>query len=153
MDNSIRDNFIAGVLVGLLFPFLRYIWSRFVLPLIDKTIKIEGSWLAEITFPDGIENKHRITLKRFGHRIRGRAICVGGWGEGFEYEIAGTFKNLVLAAEYGVVEQGRFERGSFTLMLVEGGSILRGYLAYFDNEKRRIEAAECEWRAEGVRNP
>lgn len=143
-------NIVASVIGGLLLLSVQYVWSRYILPQIDKGVAIEGIWIADIVFPDGEKSKHRLTLKRFGHAIWGTSICVGEWGEGLRYKVRGTFKNLVLAAEYEVVGNRRLERGSFTLMLVDGGSALRGYLAYFDNDRSRIETTACEWRAEAV---
>lgn len=153
MFTAMSDNILASVIGGILLALSQYIWSRFILLQTDKGIAIEGAWIAEIVFPGGERNKHRITLRRFGHRVWGKAICEEGWGKGFKYKLAGTFKNLVLAAEYEIDEKRRLERGSFTLMLVDGGSTLRGYLAYLDNDRNEIETTACEWRATAMLSP
>jgi hypothetical protein len=148
-------NILASVIGAMLFAFLQYVWSRYILPQIDKGVAIEGTWITEIEFPDGKENKHRIRLRRFGHAVWGTAICIGGWGrdQGFKYKVTGTFKNMILAAEYEIVGNRRFERGSLALKLVDGGSKLEGYLVYLDNAEDKIKAVACEWLAEGVPSP
>lgn len=153
MSANIVASIIGGFLVWVFLELLRRAWSRYILPLFNKGIAIEGVWVTDITFPDGERNKHRITLRRFGHTVWGTAICEEGWGKGFRYKVTGTFKNLVLAAEYEIIEKRRLERGSFTLMLIDGGSKLRGYLAYLDNDSNKIETTACEWLAEGVPRP
>lgn len=153
MTVTVVLNIVGSVIAAVLLILLARAWSRFIMPLIDRTIAIEGDWLTDIVFPDGEKNRHRITLRRFGHTVWGDAICEEGWGQGFRYKISGTFKNLVLAAQYEIVGRQRVERGSFTLMLIEGGSRLKGYLAYLDNDTNGIEAARCEWLAQEVPDP
>jgi len=73
--------------------------------------------------------------------------------QGFNCKVTGTFKNMILAAEYEIVGRRRFERGSLALKLVDGGSKLEGHLVYFDNAEDKIKAVACEWLAEDVPSP
>ena len=148
MVASILASLIAAALAG----SSRHIWSRHIWAQTGKGM-LRGPWITEIVFPDGEQNTHRIRLWRLGRWVWGNAICEKGWGKGFQYKIRGTFRNLVLVATYKVGEKRRLERGSLTLMLVDGGSKLQGYLVYLDNEKNRIETTACEWLAEDVPSP
>ena len=149
--SSILSGIISGVLVAVAMFLFRVYWLKVLQPWYEDRIyqdaKIEGEWLTTIDFPDNTTNTHRIHLERVGHSVHGSVICISGYSEGQAYSFAGTFKNLLLTADYQVTNSRNLERGTFTLMLIEGGSRLRGYITYYDSNAHDIMTAPCEWVA------
>jgi hypothetical protein len=151
--NTFASSLLAGVVSGLFVSFavffFRVYWLRVIQPWYENRLyqgaKIEGSWTTTINFPDGTTNTHRINLERTGYSISGSVVCISGYSEGQAYAFSGTFKNLLLTASYQATNSRNLERGTFTLMLIEGGSRLRGHLTYYDSLVHSVMAAPCEW--------
>lgn len=150
-SGSVSLVWVFGVAM-LLFTF-RPIWDKIVMPWIEDRIyqgpRIEGFWQSEITFPDGEKNKHRMQLRRAGYRVTGRTTCYRGYSEGNVYDLAGSFKDMILTCTYQIDDPRRLERGSMVLMLVNDGATLRGHLTYYDDKASSIRSTNCEWTAEG----
>lgn len=149
--SSVLAGVVSGVFVSIAALLFRVYWLKVLQPWYEDRVyqdtKIEGPWTTTINFPDGTTNTHRINLERVGHSISGSVICTSGYSEGQTYGFSGTFKNLLLTADYQVTNSRNLERGTFTLMLIEGGSRLRGYITYYDSLVHSIMAAQCEWIA------
>jgi len=116
-----------------------------------QDVRIEGTWLATITFPKGEVNKHRMTLKDSGIAISGETICYEGYskniyGKDVSYQIRGTFRNRILTCTYKVNDAKSFEEGAMVLMLCQNGRALKGYVTYYDDLDEEIMSAGCEWR-------
>lgn len=146
---SLVAGVVSGVIASLIVFAFRVYWLKILQPWYENRLYqgavIEGDWTTTIDFPDGTTNTHRITLRRVGYTVSGVANCVSGYSEGQTYEFAGTFKNLLLTGTYQVTNSRSLERGTFTLMLVQGGARLQGYLSYYDNLVHSVRSAPCEW--------
>ena len=147
--SSLLAGVVSGLFVSIAVLFFREYWLKVLQPWYENRLyqdaKIEGSWVTKIDFPDDTTNTHRINLERIGYSVSGSVVCISGYSEGQTYEFSGTFKNLLLTADYQVTNGRSLERGTFTLMLIEGGSRLRGYLTYYDSVPHSVMAAPCEW--------
>ncbi len=148
---SLVTGVVSGVVVAFLVFVLRTIWIRIVLPWYEEMLyrgaKIEGIWLAEVPFPSGEVNKHRMTLKRTGHRVSGRTVCTKGRSEGQSYDLKGTFNNTILTMTYQIDDPRRIERGSTAMMLVNDGKELSGCVIYYDDQTHSLMSADCRWKA------
>lgn len=148
--SSLVAGVVSGLVATLIVFVIRAYWLKVIMPWYENRLyqgpKIEGTWATEIQFPDGITNKHRISIERIGYNVIGTAFCVEGPMEGQIYAFSGTFNNLLLTAYYRVANTRRLERGAFTLMLVEDGSKLQGHLTYYDDRTSSVRSAPCEWR-------
>jgi hypothetical protein len=110
-------------------------------------VSLEGTWLAEISFPDGEKNWHRMALRQEGMEVTAESICYEGYAKGFRYLIQGKFRRQILACIYTIDDKTRIEQGSMVLMLGKDGRVLKGILSYYDNEKEEIASTYCElWR-------
>jgi hypothetical protein len=149
LASSLIAGIVSGIMASLIIFVFRIYWLRILQPWYENRLYqgaiIEGDWTTTINFPDGTTNTHRISLRRVGYAVNGVVNCVSGYSEGQTYELAGTFKNLLLTGNYQVINSRSLERGTFTLMLIEGGARLRGYVAYYDNLAHSVMAAPCEW--------
>lgn len=149
LASSLVAGVVSGVIASLIVFAFRVYWLKILQPWYENRLYqgavIEGDWTTTIDFPDGNTNTHRITLRRVGYAVSGVANCVSGYSEGQTYEFTGTFKNLLLTGTYQVTNSRSLERGTFTLMLVQGGARLQGYLSYYDNMVHSVRSAPCEW--------
>jgi hypothetical protein len=147
--SSLLAGVVSGFFVSIAVLFFRVYWLRVLQPWYENRLyqdaKIEGLWTTIINFPDGTTNTHRIALERVGYSISGSVVCISGYSEGQTYTFSGTFKNLLLTGSYQMSNGRSLERGTFTLMLVEGGARLRGHLTYYDNQAHSVGTAPCEW--------
>ena len=153
-DSALLYALVIGIISGILATFLtvviRSIWLQIIMPwyenVLYKGCKIEGQWETEIQFHEVI-NQYLITLKRVGYKITGVMICTSGPNTlGSIYKISGTFKNLILSGTYESTKTRELDQGAFTLMLINNGTLLRGYFAYYDNDENSILSIETEWK-------
>lgn len=91
--------------------------------------------------------KMRAELTRIGNTIKGRLIEIGGASEVHTYSLDGSFRNLMLCGKYESENPQNIDRGSFSLMLKNNGSMLEGFFAaYTTQEGERIHPFRCELR-------
>jgi hypothetical protein len=144
-----RSALVIGVVGSVVAAVLLALWGRVIVPWYegrtDQGATIEGTWVSEITFPEGERNKHRMLLRKAGYNISGETTCYEGYSKGNSYAIQGTFKNLILTATYEIENQRRLERGSMVLMLGNDGKTLSGYLSYYDDLANSIRTTKCDW--------
>jgi hypothetical protein len=149
---GIASSVFAAVLI-LTFQFL---WGHVIVPWYEdranQGVSIEGTWVSEITFPEGERNKHRMLLRQAGYNVSGETTCYEGYSRGNSYAIQGRFKNLILTAIYEIENRRRLERGSMVLMLGNDGKTLSGYLSYYDDRANSIRSTKCVWTLEDGRS-
>jgi hypothetical protein len=60
-----------------------------------KDAQIEGKWFS--LYPTTEEHRQEtISLTRHGHAVTGTMICTAGFDEGEQYQLSGSFRNLIL---------------------------------------------------------
>jgi hypothetical protein len=154
--SSVFTGVIGGVFAAAICGIFVCVWIRIIEPwyeeLLYKDARIEGAWDGRWTSETGNEVTEFVDLRRKGHRVWGTIKSVTGPDAGApEYLIQGTFKNLILTAEYESTSRQLLDRGSLTMMLVDDGEKFRGTVAYYSS-KRHVTAASqlCEWRRQGL---
>ena len=154
-DSALLYALFIGIISGLLATFLtvgiRSIWLQIIMPWYENVLyqgpKIEGHWETEFKFSSDEIYNYIITLKRVGYSITGIMVCTSGANTvGTTYEISGKFKNLILSGTCEPTKKRSFDRAAFTLMLINNGTLLRGYFAYYDNDENSILSIETEWK-------
>lgn len=85
----------------------------------------------------------RAEIRRSGHNINGRIIEIGGASKVHSYNIAGTFKNLILSGTYETFSKDHMDRGAFSLMLLENGKKLEGFFSSYADGEHRITPMQC----------
>ena len=63
---------------------------------------------------------------------------------GSTWHYVGTFKNLILTATYTPTNKMMLDRGAITLMLMNNGEKLRGWLTFYSNDDNTVQAVEYE---------
>ena len=156
---------LSGLLTTLIIILFREVWSKIIhawyLNFLYRDARIEGRWYGRCDYFD-MENenglldvKHKenpnyynIRLKRIGHDIRGNMICESGWEQGRTYLIKGSFRNLILTAEYEPDDSASMERASMTLMLKNNGRSLKGYVSMYMDEFDSVSPGKMIWTKE-----
>jgi len=144
----------VGVVAGLVATFLalvvRRLWLAIVLPWYEERVyqdaHFEGTWSATESYPDKTKDEYILQLRRHGHRVEGILTCVHRPDDGSVYELAGSFKNLILTATYVSRDRGALDRGAWTLKLTHNGMEFEGCGAYYSPEHDFIEASTINAR-------
>jgi hypothetical protein len=111
--------------------------------------EIEGDWIGNAHTPAG-DSRQTVQVKRKGHRVYGTIRATGGAHEGMEYVFEGTYKSLLLTATYVSGKRDRLDRGSFTLMLTQGGRLLVGGEAAFITASNKVKWFKYEWSRQEI---
>lgn len=147
-----EDNLIAGVVSGLTVSLFVVIFGRFWTSVITpwfeervyKDAKIEGKWF--ILYPVGMSFRQEIaTLKRHGHEISGKMICLNGPEEGEEYILKGSFRNMVLPLSYENADRSNTDRGSITLKSHGNGKMFSGVVSHYSAPTDTIDNVQVLW--------
>ncbi len=95
----------------------------------------------------------RAEICREGYKILGEVVEIGSKGTMQTYDIRGSFKNLIVSAEYESRSAEHIDRGSLSLMLESNGQKLRGFFSSYEDNENRILPFRCilfreaEWEA------
>ena len=143
---SLFGGVIGGIVAMVIWIVLRLYWLKIISPWYEERIyhdaKIEGYWNAILTQDNTEVAKELVRINRTAHSISGTIICKSGFGEGRSYAFGGSFRNLILSATFESQDRTTLERGSLALMLTNNGNTLRGYCAYYSDEKSCIKIGE-----------
>lgn len=148
MEDNLIAGLISGLVVTLLVVVFRNIWRTIITPWFEervyKDIHIEGKWFS--LYPTSVELRQEIiVLKRHGHAITGTLICSKGGDEGEEYDLCGSFRNLLLTLTYESTDKSKSDRGSLTLRCVRNGERLSGKIALYHTISDRVESGNILW--------
>lgn len=139
---------IASLLSVFISLFISAIWRNIIIPWYEehlyKGAEISGEWTTDVTYNDGSKNKLIITIKRVGYTVKGSAYCVAGVSKGMHWNLRGFFSNLLLTMTYHSKNNENLDQGSMSLMLINNGKLLKGYIAYYQSDTNSIEAAKFE---------
>lgn len=123
----------------------------------DETLDDDGSVLIKrggvIAVKQFPTIEVRAQVHRKGYRVSGDIVEISSKGIMQTYDINGSFKNLILAAEYESRSEQHIDRGSLSLMLESNGQILRGFFSSYEDNENRILPFRCilfreaEWEA------
>lgn len=80
----------------------------------------------------------RADLTRSGHQIKGKILEIGGASDIHTYDINGTFKNLILTANYESTSENHIDRGALSLMLIKNGEVLEGFFSSYSDTEHRM---------------
>ena len=95
----------------------------------------------------------RAEIRREGYKVFGEVVEIGSRGTMQTYDIKGSFKNLIVTAEYESRSSEHIDRGSLSLMLESNGQKLRGFFSSYEDNENRILPFRCilfreaEWEA------
>lgn len=146
------ENIIAGLISGLLATLLvfvfRSVWTTLIIPWFEeriyKDVRIEGSWYS--LYPSSSDVRQEvITLARRGHAITGTIICSTGSDSGEKYQVAGSFRNMLLPLTYESADLTKADRGTITLKAVHNGERLAGKIAMYNTFEDSVETANIVW--------
>lgn len=148
MSENIIAGLISGVLATLLVFVFRSVWTALIIPWFEeriyKDVRIEGNWYS--LYPTTSDSRQEvISLERHGHAITGIIICTVGNDTGEKYQVAGSFRNMLLPLTYESADSTKTDRGTITLKLVHNGERLAGKLAFYNTLEDSIETANIVW--------
>ena len=146
-------NLIAGVVSGLfvtvsVFAF-RIFWLSKIVPWFEERVykdaKIEGEWFSLYPMIEG-RRQEIISLKRHGHAITGTIICTRSEGdEGEQYDVHGSFRNMILPLIYETHDRSKTDRGTITLKLTQNAKQLTGRIALYSDKEDTILSTDVIW--------
>jgi hypothetical protein len=146
------NNFVAGVIAGLVVALfvlvMRAIWQRLVIPWFEdrvyKDARIEGPWFS--LYPlDVYRRQETISLSRHGHYINGTISCTNGPDAGEQYEISGSFRNMILPLIYETSDPSKTDRGTITLKLEQNARQFTGVAAAYHTHEDSIQPLVVQW--------
>lgn len=146
------ENITAGLISGLLATLLVFLfgafWRGLIVPWFEeriyKDIRIEGTWYS--LYPAAADGRQEvISIERHGHAITGTIICTSGDDSGEKYQIAGSFRNMLLPLTYESADSTKSDRGTITLQSVHNGERLVGKLAFYNTKEDAIATADILW--------
>ena len=148
-DKSLLTGVVGGLIATVIVVTFREFWSNVIVPWIEERLyqdaHIEGPWRSRYEV-DGVAREGVMNIHRKGHSVRIEVTRIRGPKTGHSWHFKGTFKNLTLTATYTPSNRRMLDRGSVTLMLLDNGETLRGWLAFYSNADNCVRAAEYECR-------
>jgi hypothetical protein len=141
----------SGVIGGLIATFIcvviRLLWVRVIEPWheerVYKDTHVEGRWRSTCTLEQEVR-ECVWELKRNGHSVRGSIVELSGTHRGVTYAFRGELRNLILTGGYSSVATHALDRGTLTLIVVDNGMRLIGYMAYYSNKKHMVGSVKYE---------
>lgn len=138
---------IGGVGIWIICQFVYFTSKEYIYPWamgMTSDVRIDGEY--DTTF---YENGKRRTEKaklnyvgKFGRKLTGEIET-----DGTKYLFRGSFKNLIITAEYWNQDNAKLDRGTFTLMVTGRGSTLEGMYSWFEgNITTPIKAGKYTWK-------
>lgn len=146
------DNFAIGIISGLVTTLFvvvfRATWHSVVIPWFEeriyKDIRIEGKWFS--FYPDFRDGRQEVvTLDRKGHAVTGTIVCTHGSDAGEKYNIAGSFRNMILPLTYESSETTKADRGAIALKSARNGERFVGKIAMYSDSQEVISTATVIW--------
>ncbi len=148
ISSNLLIGIIGGVIASMIVVIIRSFWLRIFIPWFEERVykdaKIEGTWHAIFTETEDLREEI-VTLERIGHKISGSISCISGYDKGKNYNIKGTFKNLLLTLSYNSSDRVSLDRGSMTLMLVRNGDMLSGHSSFYEDISHSVCSAKILW--------
>ncbi len=146
------NNLVSGVIAGLVATgcvvVFRAFWENILVPWFEERVykdaKIEGTWYS-VWPTDTHERQEVISLARRGHAVTGEVVCTHGPDEAERYDVAGSFRNLILALIYETGDRSKTDRGTITLKLFGNARRLAGKVAAYDTNRDLVEAGDVLW--------
>jgi hypothetical protein len=143
--NSFTVGIVSGLVTALIIALFDQVWVKIINPWFEEKVysdaKIEGRWESYCLDSTKCD---LVDIKRVGHKVIGTITTIVGPDKGKIYAFTGTFRNLILTATYISDNKSYLDRGSFTLMLIENGDMLKGHVAYYLDDKHEIVSGEYE---------
>jgi hypothetical protein len=155
MSDSLISGIVSGLLVAAFLLICRRFWNGTVIPWFEERVykdaKIEGEWFSVYpTWQD--KREEAILLTRHGHAVTGVITCTNGEDEGEQYDVHGSFRNMILPLVYEAHDRSKTDRGTITLKLTRNAVTLEGKLAYYHDPQDAIDNADVIWfRSKGER--
>ena len=151
MGDQLLTAIVGGVIGALIATFLMLVggkyWKEIIVPWYEdkiyKDIRIAGDWKT-LGDEDGIKFNENAKIQQKAHCISGEIIYKTE-SEVNEYEFEGEFKNLILTARYWVKGESNLDRGTFTLMLRNNGRMLKGFYAWYLDDRNGVVSGSYEW--------
>lgn len=145
---GLASGLISGLVVSLLVVFISRFWAYVVVPWFEdriyKDAHIEGKWFG--LYPATVDYRQDIVvLKRHGHAICGKMVCVHGDDEGEEYALSGSFRNMILPLTYETLDKHKTDRGTITLICSRNGEQLIGKIALYETMTDRVTTGNIIW--------
>jgi hypothetical protein len=150
-------NLIAGIVSGLfvtlsVFVF-RILWKSKIEPWFEERVykdaKIEGQWLS--VYPamgsDAGKRQEIIVLTRRGHAVTGTMTCIknGGRDDGQQYDLYGSFRNMILPLTYETHDRQKTDRGTIALKLTYNAGRFEGSVALYVDATDSIQSTDVVW--------
>lgn len=149
LSTSIFSGIISAVLVTFMYWLTKFLWVKQLRPfwenLLYSDIRINGTWIAQLTTPVVAEYKEEVTVNQTGHKIDGTIICTVGPDLGRKYKFSGTFRNSMLSAFFWVENSTTLDTGSFSLRIENNGSRLAGFTTYYFDDDHKLVSREYIW--------
>jgi hypothetical protein len=148
MESNIISGLVSGLIVTLFVVSFRAFWVSVIIPWFEnrvyKDIKIEGKWF--VIYPSTVNMRQEIVvLKRHGHTVTGEMTCIKGGDEGEQYNLFGSFRNMLLPMTYESNDKAKSDRGTVTLKCTNNGEKFRGKIAAYSTENDDIHAVNVLW--------
>ncbi len=148
MSENIIAGLVSGVLATLLVFIFNSVWKAQIIPWFEervyKDVAIEGNWFS--IYPNAMDKRQEvISLERHGHAITGTILCAFGSDTGEQYQVAGSFRNMLLPLTYESTDSTKTDRGTITLKSVRNGERFVGKIALYDTFEDSIETATVIW--------
>ena len=143
--------FVLGIVSGLVTACLLFAIRQGIVKVFepwfeDRTYhdtKIEGRWKARATI-DGQEVERDWEITRHGHDVSAKIKSTSGFDKDQEFNMTGTFKDLILTGTYVRNDPARVDRGTYTLRLIGDGQKFVGKVARYSPQSERVEADKYE---------
>jgi len=148
MTENITAGLASGFFVSIFVLAFNRFWNAVIIPWFEERVykdaHIEGKWFSLYTAGMGFRQEV-ISLKRHGHSVNGKVICIHGPDEGEEYSVKGSFRNLILPLVYENTNKASADRGTITLKSNRAGKLFSGKVALYSDPNDRIEESNVTW--------
>jgi len=148
MIDNLISGLVSGIIVVLLVLAFRAFWDHIVVPWFEERVykdaRIEGQWFSLYSTIEE-HRQETITLTRHGHAVTGTMVCTSGSDEGEQYQISGSFRNLILPLVYETQSKSKTDRGTITLKLIANAQRFSGKLAAYHTPDDTVAATDVIW--------
>ena len=148
MEKELLAGLISGLVVTFIVLIVGRLWSSIVEPWFEervyKDLHIEGKWYSLYVDSSDLRQE-TINLKRHGHTVTGKMMCTTGPDDGEEYDLQGSFRNMLLPLSYESSDKKKTDRGTITLRSSFNGERLVGKIALYETRFDDIETGQVVW--------
>lgn len=146
--NSLLIGLLSSIISVTVIWFINQFWKKIFEPWFEEKLykgpEISGKWSAHLSYESGNENDITYIISRSGTRVKGKAICSSGYSKGMIWKFDGSFEGLILSLSYSALERSKLDRGNITMMLVNNGLKLKGYINYYQDDIHSIKSVSIE---------